>query len=744
MDLNIKISVKGRYVLNLGCEIAAGRRNEYYTPEHLLMGILAVSPYDAIADKESVDKARALLTDYVNELDKCPEEAEAESIELSNQMTEVLTRAHEIAHTAGKDEIEPTHLVAAMYVLEESYACSVLEHCFGPFAQMMAKLAMIDFMTSNKEGDREASVTDENVVPHCMKPLIDDDDTEPMVVGRAGEIERALQIMCRIRRHHVLLVGDDGVGRKAVARGIAERIAAGQGPMKFGFGRMFTLDCELIASSGRQMPGAAERKVQDMVASIPKEWNDCIVLIEDIHRWVGSASGAEGEDNIVGMLLGAFGKRGVRIVGTTTFEEMTKRMAKNKHMMRHFNQIDIEEMGRSEALEVMMRGKEEYEQKHNVRFSNEMLEYILDTSIEHMPAKVLPQKALDLMDDVGAALEVKRGRRTTCAAKRVTKSNVDTVLTTVCQVKGDVLKQGNKALATLGKRMKEQIYGQDEAIDRLVESIQMSKAGLLDAEKPLASMLFVGPTGVGKTEVARVLAHEMGVELVRFDMSEYVEKHTVAKLIGSPAGYVGYDDGGLLTKAIGKSPNCVLLLDEIEKAHEDIYNILLQIMDYGKLTDNKGEKADFRNTVVIMTSNAGAQFAKQASVGFAGGVSEGEAMLAQVKKTFKPEFLGRLSATLVFRAMDQHMAELILDKKMAQLAQKLAKKNVSIQLSTEARQFIMERGFTAKNGGREIDHALQQLLMPLLTQEILFGSLQKGGKAEVEVESEKLKLKNLD
>ena len=313
------------------------------------------------------------------------------------------------------------------------------------------------------------------------------------------------------------------------------------------------------------------------------------------------------------------------------------------------------------------------------------------------------------------------------------KHDIADVLAKTCKVDAMAMKEDedNSHLELLTSHLSSKIYGQDEAIRQVVESVQMSKAGLLDDNKPLASLLFVGPTGVGKTEVARVLAKELGIELLRFDMSEYTEKHTVAKLIGSPAGYVGYEDGGLLTDAIRKTPNCVLLLDEIEKAHQDIYNILLQVMDYARLTDNKGRKADFRNVILIMTSNAGAQFAGQASMGFTGNVSRGEAMLKQVKKTFKPEFINRLSGTVVFNDMDETMARLILKKKLGELQQKLDAKQVEMTLSDEAFNALLKEGFTREYGAREMDRVIAQRLKPLLMREILFGSLKNGGKVEI-------------
>ena len=316
------------------------------------------------------------------------------------------------------------------------------------------------------------------------------------------------------------------------------------------------------------------------------------------------------------------------------------------------------------------------------------------------------------------------------------------MLAKICKVDAlsEAAEDDYQKLETLAPRMLSQIYGQDDAIHKVTEAIQMSRAGLLDDNKPLASLLFVGPTGVGKTEVAKVLAHELGIELVRFDMSEYTEKHTVAKLIGSPAGYVGYEDGGLLTDAIRKSPNCVLLLDEIEKAHQDIYNIMLQVMDYARLTDNKGHHADFRNVVLIMTSNAGAQYASQGQVGFNSSVSRGEAMMRQVKKTFKPEFINRLSGTVVFNDMDRHMATLILQKKLRDLDAKLAVKHVKLQLSPSAFDYLLGEGFTAEYGAREMDRVIAQRLKPLLMREILFGSLKNGGTISVELKDGSLSI----
>ena len=426
----------------------------------------------------------------------------------------------------------------------------------------------------------------------------------------------------------------------------------------------------------------------------------------------------------------------------TTYDEYNRYFARSKGMVRRFQQIDILEPGIDETIRILEGLKEKYEAFHQVIYEDDVIPYAVKASARYISDRFLPDKAIDLMDEAGAYREI---HPTDTDVQRVDKALVTDVLARMCKVDALSMKEDrmckvdalsmkeddNANLETLQERIGSQIYGQDEAVTQVVEAVQLAKAGLLDDNKPLASLLFVGPTGVGKTEVAKVLANELGIPLVRFDMSEYTEKHTVAKLIGSPAGYVGYEDGGLLTDALRKSPHCVLLLDEIEKAHPDIFNILLQVMDYAVLTDNKGRKADCRHVILIMTSNAGAQYARQASVGFTSQVSTGEAMLKQVKKTFKPEFINRLSATVIFHDMDTVMAGLILDKKLRELGRKLEARRVRMTLTPEARQWLLKKGYTVEYGAREMDRVIASHLKPLFMREILFGSLKEGGQVQV-------------
>ena len=565
----------------------------------------------------------------------------------------------------------------------------------------------------------------------CISDKVDQHNP---LIGREKELDRTIQVLCRAEKNNPLHVGEPGVGKTALVFGLAKLINENQVPDRLKGARIYGMDIGQMLA-GSQYRGDFEKRIKMVMDGAAKEGN-VIIYIDEIHNMIGAGRGSDGGPDASNMLKQYLEAGDIRFIGSTTYEEYNRYMAKSKGIVRRFQQIDIKEPSVDEAIKILEGLQHKYNIYHGVTYRKDALEYAVRASDKYISNRFLPDKAIDLMDEAGAYLEVHPANR---QRSYVTKAVIQQILTKVCKIDAAAIKdEDNSALASLRQRMLDKIYGQDTAVDKVVEAVMMAKAGLIDDDKPMASLLFVGPTGVGKTEVARVLARELGIELVRFDMSEYTEKHAVAKLIGSPAGYVGYEDGGQLTDAIRKTPNCVLLLDEIEKAHSDIYNILLQVMDYARLTDNKGQKADFRNVILIMTSNAGAQYASQANIGFAGNVSRGQAMLAQVKKTFRPEFINRLSDTVVFHDMDRHMAELILDKKLAQLADKLSAKGVSIELTAQAREQLLKWGFTKEYGAREMDRVIGNRLKPVLMKALLFGKLKKGGKAVVKLEGKEL------
>ena len=565
----------------------------------------------------------------------------------------------------------------------------------------------------------------------CISDKVDQHNP---LIGREKELDRTIQVLCRAEKNNPLHVGEPGVGKTALVFGLAKLINENQVPDRLKGARIYGMDIGQMLA-GSQYRGDFEKRIKMVMDGAAKEGN-VIIYIDEIHNMIGAGRGSDGGPDASNMLKQYLEAGDIRFIGSTTYEEYNRYMAKSKGIVRRFQQIDIKEPSVDEAIKILEGLQHKYNIYHGVTYRKDALEYAVRASDKYISNRFLPDKAIDLMDEAGAYLEVHPANR---QRSYVTKAVIQQILTKVCKIDAAAIKdEDNSALASLRQRMLDKIYGQDTAVDKVVEAVMMAKAGLIDDDKPMASLLFVGPTGVGKTEVARVLARELGIELVRFDMSEYTEKHAVAKLIGSPAGYVGYEDGGQLTDAIRKTPNCVLLLDEIEKAHSDIYNILLQVMDYARLTDNKGQKADFRNVILIMTSNAGAQYASQANIGFAGNVSRGQAMLAQVKKTFRPEFINRLSDTVVFHDMDRHMAELILDKKLAQLADKLSAKGVSIELTPQTREHLLKWGFTKEYGAREMDRVIGNRLKPVLMKALLFGKLKKGGKAVVKLEGKEL------
>ena len=725
----IRQSERAARILHIAWEYCKNDRNEFVTPEHLLLAMMRDEVFvQTLSDYCRPDKMADSLFREMIKVEKVPADRDYEP-EASAQLGEVIDYACQQVVNSSAKSLDIPHLVMGILHLEESWACYVLKNGLADqeshfMSQLISGYDLDDLLETDTDEQKPDAAWKKLVT--CMNDLY---QKQNPLIGREQELQRTIQVLCRRDKNNPLHVGEPGVGKTALVWGLTRMIEEGQVPERLVGSRIYQLDMGTLLA-GTQYRGDFENRIKMIMDGVQQESDNNIVYIDEIHTLVGAGATGEGAMDASNMLKPYLEAGTIRFIGSTTYEEYNRHFSRSKGMIRRFQQIDIPEPTVDEAKHILKQLQPRYETFHHVKYDDEAIDFAVEASAKHVNDRFLPDKAIDLIDEAGASFEV-RGQQDDV---RVAKADIADVLAKTCKVEALAVAEDNdyQRLESLAPRMLSQIYGQDEAIRQVVESVQMSRAGLLDDNKPLASLLFVGPTGVGKTEVARVLAKELGIELIRFDMSEYTEKHAVAKLIGSPAGYVGYEDGGLLTDAIRKSPNAVLLLDEIEKAHQDIYNILLQVMDYARLTDNKGRKADFRNVVLIMTSNAGAQYASQ-SIGFNNSVSRGEAMMKQVKRTFKPEFLNRLSGAVVFHDMDQEMATLILKKKLRELDTKLEAKQVKLTLTDEAFELLLKEGFTAEYGAREMDRVIAQQLKPLLMREILFGSLKQGGHVTVNV-----------
>lgn len=744
------------------------------TPEHLLYVFLNHREFTTpirnfgISTREFKAKVKLYLIDQEDVI-----VSSVDDVVMSSQLQMLFIKASNFAQKEDRELIRVADVANAMFDLQDSQAAYMLNSAIGDnrekfitllvdtfddddlpiYDSIPEKLRNIipgniddddfyddDFDDNNNVFDINSFSCENNDVDGDKKTWMDyalciNDNlaAHNPLIGREAELERTIQVLCRKDKNNPLHVGEPGVGKTSLIYGLAALIEKGQVPDKLKDARIYSVDVgQLLA--GTQYRGDFEKRIHSVMEGASSEKNS-IIYFDEIHNLVGAGRGSDGGPDAANIIKPYLESKKLRFIGSTTYEEYNRSIAKSKSLVRRFQQIDIAEPTVDEAIEIVMGLVPTYQKFHNVVYRRDVVEYAVRAAAKHISNRYLPDKAIDLIDEAGAYLQIHPNKNT--SRQVATNQLINQILAKICKLEAQAIREeGTATLKTLRERVAVQIFGQERAVDNVVEAVMMAKAGLVDDNKPLASLLFVGPTGVGKTEVARVLARELGVELVRFDMSEYAEKHAVAKLIGSPAGYVGYEDGGLLTDAITKSPNCVLLLDEIEKAHSDIYNILLQVMDYACLTDNRGRKADFRQVILIMTSNAGAEFASMAKIGFGSTVTRGDAMLRQVKKIFKPEFINRLSATVVFNDMNRQMAQLILRKKLKQLEEKLKARKVTLRLTDEAEERLLQLGFTPEYGAREMDRVINSRLKTLLMREILFGSLQKGGTATVNVDGD--------
>ena len=720
--------------------------NKLVTPEHLLLAALGDSKIEYTLNYSVFDlpleEIKTQLRDYIDRQEHFTEEDEERELFASYQYGELMRLMGVECEAHSKDKACVQLMFECLLKLKDSFAAKCFEALVNKSKDTFIRsipdkwsdtpsTSPGEISTIMGENPQSALGEEQPQAPAGWRDYvlcINDHlaDHNPLI-GRETELDRTIQVLCRKDKNNPLHIGEPGVGKTSIVYGLAQRIQDGNVPESLRGSRIYQLDLgSLIA--GTQYRGDFEKRLKAVMKGVDAE-QGAILYIDEIHNIVGAGQTGEGSMDASNLLKPYLEGGRVRFIGATTYEEYNRYIMRNKGLMRRFQQVPIDEPSIEETLKIIHMLKEGYEKFHQVEYDDDALELAVKGSARHITDRYLPDKAIDLMDEAGAWVQMNRKDDEN---RHVDKALIASVLARIAKVDALTMDEAdNDRLETLEERLKDKIYGQDQAVKQVVEAVQMSKAGLTDENKPLASLLFVGPTGVGKTEVARVLAKELGVELVRFDMSEYVEKHTVAKLIGSPAGYVGYDDGGLLTDAVRKHPDCVLLLDEIEKAHDDIFNLLLQVMDYGTLSDNKGRKAVFRNVVLIMTSNAGAQFAHQATVGFASTVTAGQAMLKQVKKTFKPEFINRLSSIVVFNDMDRKMAGLILDKKLRELQEMLTTKGVVLKLGEKARQQLLDEGYSKEYGAREMDRVIHARLKSRLVRDILFGPLKQGGECVI-------------
>ena len=704
---------------------------EFVTPEMILLMILDDDVFAEAFEECGGDltilssNLKKYISEYVDKIDN-------KEILLSTGTNFVLNFAGQSAYSSGSDKIHVRHLVHAIWNLENSYAVYYMEQQDITEADVLQQMAIIEEESLAEElsEDIDGSIKtrEDKAGLSLYAPCLNDvlTDVNPLI-GREKELERTIQILCRKDKNNPLHIGETGVGKTAITYGLVQRLKSGDVPDAIKGAKVFSLDLGGMLA-GTQYRGDFEKRFKKVLTEIGKEEKP-IIYIDEIHNLAGAGAVGEGSFDASNMLKPYLTDGHIRFIGATTFEEYKKYFEKNKGLVRRFQNVEIKEPTEEETVEILNGLKAKYEKYHGVKYAKGLMEYAAHMSAKFINERYLPDKAIDLIDEAGSYRKLHPLAQKT---QTVDKTVINEILTGVCRVPIETVDTDDAAgLETLEERIKARIFGQDEAVSQVVNAVKFSKAGLLEEGKPLASLLFVGPTGVGKTEIARTLADELGVKLIRFDMSEYGEKHAVAKLIGSPAGYVGYEEGGILTEAIRKNPSCVLLLDEIEKAHADIYNVLLQVMDYATLTDNQGRKADFRNVVVIMTSNAGANRLGKSGIGFISESMDESVLTEAVKNTFQPEFRNRLNKIVVFNSMDDDMAAMVVDKKLKELSDQLQAKKITLLADKKAKTLLKTKGVSQEFGAREIDRVIRNDVKPLFVDEILFGRLKNGGKIKL-------------
>lgn len=735
--------------------LANERHHEYSTLEHLLLAL--TEDTEAIAVMEAcgvdLDKLRRNLTDYIdNELTGLIMD-ETEDCKPTAGFQRVIQRAVIHVQSSGRDEVTGANVLVAMFAERESHAAYFLQE------QEMTRYDAVNFIShgvAKKPGHSESRpVVGENMLDddadtvaagealaaYCinLNDKARDGRVDPLI-GRSNEVARAIQILCRRNKNNPLLVGDPGVGKTAIAEGLARKIIEGDVPDVLRDNVIFSLDMGVLLA-GTRYRGDFEERLKQIMAEL-EDMPEAILFIDEIHTVIGAGATSGGAMDASNLLKPALQSGGLRCMGSTTYKEFRQHFEKDRALARRFQKIDVNEPSVPDSIKILQGLKTYFEEFHKVRYTNDALKAAVELSSRYMADRKLPDKAIDVIDEVGASQMLLPASR---RKKTVGVRDIEKVIATMARIPPKtVSKDDTEKLRGLDVTLKRVVFGQDTAIDALAASIKLSRAGLREAEKPIGSYLFSGPTGVGKTEVARQLASAMGVELLRFDMSEYMERHTVSRLLGAPPGYVGYDQGGLLTDGVDQNPHCVLLLDEIEKAHPDLFNVLLQVMDHGSLTDANGRKVDFRNVILIMTTNAGASDMAKAPMGFGRERREGEDTEA-INKMFTPEFRNRLDAVVAFNNLPPEVVVRVVEKFILELELQLSDRNVIIEVDRKAMDWLVEQGYDPMMGARPMARIIQENIKKPLADELLFGELQNGGVVQVSQDKKKgltIKLKS--
>ena len=733
------LSSELEFCLNEAFQRARDQRHEFMTVEHLLLALLDIPRGHEIlkACNSNITELRRQLTGVIEEQTPLLPHDDDTEVQPTLGFQRVLQRAVFHVQSSGKKEVTGSNVLVAIFSEKQSQAVYFLN------LQDITRLDVVNYLShgmpqlpgegSSEEQEpsldteAEAEATPLEQYATNLNQLAIDGKIDPLI-GREVEIERTVQILCRRRKNNPLYVGDAGVGKTALAEGLARMITEERVPEVLRDATIYALDMGTLIA-GTKYRGDFEKRLKGVIKEVQKD-PGAILFIDEIHTVIGAGAASGGVMDASNLIKPVLANGEIRCIGSTTYEEYRGIFEKDHALARRFQKIDVPEPSLEETIAILHGLKSRFEEHHGVVYDTEALDAAAELSARHINDRRLPDKAIDVIDEAGANLRLQpAGDR----GDRITVEMVENIVAKMARIPAkSVSASDRKSLRTLERDLKLTIFGQDLAIDALSSAIKMSRSGLREEDKPIGMFLFAGPTGVGKTEVTRQLALIMGVELIRFDMSEYMERHTVSRLIGAPPGYVGFDQGGLLTEAVTKNPHAVVLLDEIEKAHPEVFNLLLQVMDHGTLTDNNGRKADFRNVVLVMTTNAGAQEMSRASIGFTQQDHSSDGM-SVIQKSFAPEFRNRLDAIIQFASLDITSIKRVVDKLIVELEAKLGSNNVTIELDDAARDWIAERGYDETMGARPMARVIQEYIKRPLADELLFGSLAEGGHVRVTV-----------